>query len=252
MTFLDLLIGFGMAAMAVAAAVWIIASGGSDSNAMFMLFLSVAVLGWTTAEAYSQQQIDRWIEQFPGPIAISAPTWQRVLLCLSLLALAGLFLSAAATGKAGRSDDWEFYRMVVGGGIGFLVGMGALCQLPRRELVLSFDRLEYRSPWGKHSYRWSEFSKFYLVNSRWKFLVCEFAHQSHRNWFVRRGLMMTAPLGLSKYALRTLLIAWHARALSTSPVSAAASRAMAPDWRPRGRSLLDYAQDVARRAGDAQ
>lgn len=241
MTFLDLLIGFGMSAVAVAAAVWIIAAGGSDSNAMFMLFLSVAVLGWLAAMAYSQQQTDHWIAQFPGPIVISASTWQRVLLCLLGMSLAGMFLSSAAMGKAGRSDDWEFHRMVVVGFFGFLVGIGALCQLPRRELVLGLDKLEYRSLWGTYSYRWSEFSKFYLVNSRWNYLVCEFAHQSHRHWLVRRGLVITAPLGVSKRALKALLIAWQARALSNSPVSTAASRAMTPDPRPRGRSLLDYA-----------
>ncbi len=240
MTTLDLLIGFGMSAVALAAAVWIIASGGSDSNATFMSFLSVAVLGWMAAMAYSQQQTDRWIAQFPGPVVISAPTWQRVLLCFSLMPLAGALLCGAALGKAGRSDDWEFHRIVIVGTMGVLVGIVALCQLPRRELVLSLDDLEYRSPWGTHSYRWSEFSKFRLVNPRWTYLVCEFAHQSNHHWLARRGLMIVAPLGVSKYALKTLLIAWQARSLSNSSASAAASRSTTPGSPSRGRSLLDY------------
>lgn len=241
MTSLDLLIGFGMSAMALAAAVWIIASGGSDSNAMFMLFLAVAALGWTAAMAYSHHQTDHWLAQFPGPVTIRAPTWQRILLCLSLLPLAGMLLYGAAMGKPGRGDDWEFSRIVIVGTIGLLVGIGALGQLPRRELVLGLDGLEYRSPWGRHSYRWSDFSRFYVFNPRWTYLMCEFAHQSHRRWFVRRGLMITAPMGVSKHALKTLLIAWQARALSNASVSTAASRAMASDPRSRGRSLLDYA-----------
>jgi len=53
--------------------------------------------------------------------------------------------------------------------------------------------------------------------------------------------MISAPLGVSKHALKTLLIAWQARALSNSSVAAAKPRAMASDPRPRVRSLLDYA-----------
>jgi hypothetical protein len=241
MTSLDLLIGFGMSAMAVAAAVWIIASGGSDRDALFWLFLSIAALGWLAAMAHSQQQIDHWIAQFPGPITISAPTWQRVLLCLLLMSVAGVLLSDAALGEAGRRDDWEFSRMMVVGAAGLLVGISALCQLPRRELVLSLDELEFRSPFGKHSVRWPEFSRFYVIYRPWPFLVCEFAHQSHRRWFVRRGLIIFDPLGVSKDAVKTLLIAWQARTLSCALASSTASRTMAPDSRPRGRSLLDYA-----------
>jgi hypothetical protein len=241
MTALDLLIGFGMSAAAVAAAIWIIASGGSDSNAMGMLFLSVAVLGVLVAMAYSQQQIDRWTAQFPGPITISAPTWYRVLLCVAGISLAGLLLHGAAMGKAGRSDDWEFHRMVSVGSIGLMVAIAALCQLPRRELVLSLDKLEYRSPWGKHSYRWSEFSKFYLINRRWNLLVCMFAHQSDRRWFVRKGLIIAGPLGVFKYTLKILMIEWQARALANHSVANAASSAIAAGSPSRGQSLLDYA-----------
>lgn len=240
MTTLDLLIGFGMSAAAVAAAIWIIASGGSDSNAMGMLFLSVALLGILAAMAYSQQQTDQWIAQFPGPITISAPTWYRVLLCLAGMSLAGLLLYGAAMGKAGRSDDWELHRMVVVGSIGLMVAIAALCQLPRRELVLSLDKLEYRSPWGIRSYRWSDFSRFYLVNHRWSLLVCLFAHQSDRRWFVRRALIIAGPLGVFKHPLKKLMIDWQARALANHSVANAASSAMAPDSPSRGRSLLDY------------
>lgn len=241
MTSLDLLIGFGMSAMALAAAVWIIASGGSDSNAMFLLFLAVAVLGWIAAMAYSQHQTDHWLAQFPGPVTISAPRWQRILLCLSFLSLAGMLLSGAAMGKPGRADDWEFSRVVIVGTIGLLVAIGALSQLPRRELVLGLDGLEYRSPWGRYFYRWSDFSGFRVFNPRWTYLMCEFAHQSHRRRFFRRGLLITASMGVSKHALKALLIAWQARALSNASASTAASPAMESGPRPRGRSLLDYA-----------
>ncbi|MEW6634896.1 MAG: hypothetical protein AB1440_28830 [Pseudomonadota bacterium] len=234
---IDLLFGFGISVLAVAAALWIIASGGSDRDVMFMLLLSVAALGWTMASAHSQQQAERWMARFPGPVAISAPTWQRVLLCLLMMPFAGVILHGAAFGKTGPGDDWELYRMVTVGILGLVVGIGALCQLERRELVLSLDRLEYRSFWKTYSYRWSELSRFYTGNSRWNYLVCEFAHQSHPLWLLRRGLIIAGPLGVSKRALKTLLVAWQARALSSA--SAAASRAMGPDSRKR--SLLDYA-----------
>jgi hypothetical protein len=240
MTILDLLIGFGLSAAAMAAAIWIIASGGSDSNAMAMLFLSVAALSVLAAIAYAQRKTDQWIAQFPGPIIISAPTWYRVLLCLAIMSLAGLFFYLAAMGKAGPRDDWEFSRMVVVGSIGLMVAIGALCQPPRHELVLSLDKLEYRSSWRKRSYRWSEFSKFYLINRRWNFPVCEFAHQSDRPWFVRRGLIIAGPLGVFKYALKTLMIEWQARALANHSVAYAASSATDSRSPSGGRSLLDY------------
>jgi hypothetical protein len=49
--------------------------------------------------------------------------------------------------------------------------------------------------------------------------------------------MIAGPLGVSKQALKTLLIEWQERALAGAPVLTAVSRADAP----RSRSLLDYA-----------
>lgn len=239
MTFVDLLLGFGMLVLAIAAAIWVMLSGGSD-RAVFLLLVSVVLFVWIVAIAYSHQQTDDWLSTFPGPVVISAPTWQRVLLCLTLLLLGVVPLFGGVIIEV-RRGDWDFLEVAVSCIFGLVCLMVALAQLPRRELVLSLDRFEYRSFRRIHSYRWSEFSGFRVFNSKWSYLLCEFAHQSHRHPVFRRSLMIAGPLGVSKQALKTLLIAWQERALAGAPVPTAASRPAASDAPPRNRSLLDYA-----------
>lgn len=232
------LFGSALSLLAVAAAIWIMASGGSDDNALFMLLVSLAILGWTIFIAYAQQKTDHWLAQFPGPVSISAPAWQRVLLCLLLMLPTCLLIYGGVIINVRRSD-WEFVDIAVSCIFGLLCAIGALFQLPRRELLLSLDKLEYRSLQGVHLYGWSEFSQF-RVFGRGMHLLCEFAHQSSRHPLFRRSLLISGPLGVPKSMLKTLLISWQARALAHAPAQAA-SRAAASDPVPRKRSLLDYA-----------
>jgi len=237
MNALGFLFGLSLSVLAVVAAIWIVASGGSDRNALFMLFMSLLLFGWTTAGAYSQQKTDHWLAQFPGPAVISAPAWQRVLFCLVLVSFGCLPTFGGAVISIGRGD-WDLLQIIVVCIFGLCCALGALCQLPRRELVLSPDGLEYRSLRRSHSYRWSEFSNFH-VSRRGAYLLCEFADQSNRHLYFRRSLLIAGPLGVPKSMLKTLLVAWQARALANASAQAAASRAATSD--PRKRSLLDYA-----------
>ena len=235
MTSLDLLLGLAMLVLAIAAAIWVMLSGGSD-RAVFLLLVSVVLFIWIVAIAYSHQQADDWLSAFPGPVVISAPTWQRVLLCLTVLLLTAVPFFGGVIIEV-RRGDWEVAKVVVACIFGLVCAIGALMLLPRRELVLSLDRLEYRSFRRIHSYRWSEFSGFRVFNAKWSYLLCELTHQSHRRPVFRRSLMIAGPLGVSNQALKTLLTEWQERALAGAPVPTAVSLADAP----RSRSLLDYA-----------
>lgn len=237
MNALGFLFGLGLSVLAVIAAIWIVASGGSDRNALFMLLLSLLLFGWTIASAYSQQRTDLWLAQFPGPVVISAPLWQRALLCLVLVA-ASVPLFGGVVIELRRGDaDW--LTAAVACMIGCLCVAGALLQLPRRELELSLEGLGYRSLRGRHSYRWSEFSNFYVSGRGWH-LLCEFSDQASRHRFFRQSLLISGPLGVPKSMLKALLIAWQVRALANASAQAA-SRAAASVPSPRKRSLLDYA-----------
>jgi hypothetical protein len=237
MNALGFLFGLSLSVLAVVAAIWIVASGGSDRNALFMLFMSLLLFGWTTAGAYSQQKTDHWLAEFPGPVVISAPAWQRVLFCLVLVLFGCVPFFGGVVIELRRGDaDW--LKAAVACMFGCLCIAGALLQLPRRELVLGLDKLEYRSVRRTRSYHWSEFSNFYAIG-RGSQLLCEFADQSNRHLYFRRSLLIAGPLGVPKSMLKTLLVAWQARALANASAQAAASRAATSD--PRKRSLLDYA-----------
>lgn len=232
------LFGLCLSVLAVVAAIWIVASGGSDRNAQFMLFVSLVLFGWTIAGAYAQQKVDRWLAQFPGPVVVSAPLWQRIFFC-AMLILFGCFPIFGGAVITIRRGDWDLLQIIVLCAFGLCCAIGALYQLPRRELVLSQDTLEYRSLRRTCSHHWSEFSNFYAI-SRGSQLLCEFSDQASRHRFFRQSLLITGPLGAPKSMLKTLLISWRARALAHASARSAASGAAASDPPPRKRSLLDY------------
>lgn len=239
MNALGFLCGLSLSALAVVAAIWIVAFGGSDRNALFMLFVSLVLFGWTMVAAYAQQKIDRWLAQFPGPVVVSAPLWQRGFIC-AMLILFGCFPIFGGAVISIRRGDWDLLQIIVMCVFGLCCAIGALYQLPRRELVLRQDTLEYRSPRRTHSHHWSEFSNFYAI-SRGSQLLCEFSDQASRHRFFRQSLLITGPLGAPKSMLKTLLVSWRARALAQASARTAASGTVASDPSPRKRSLLDYA-----------
>lgn len=239
MNALGFLFGLSLSVLAVAAAIWIIASGGSDRNALFMLLVSLLLFGWTMVGAYARQKIDRWLAQFPGPVVVSAPLWQRVTLCLVLISAGCVPLFGGIVIEI-RRGNVEWLKAAVACMLGCLCIAGALLQLPRRELVLNLEGLEYRSLKGRHSYRWSDFSNFFAARGG-TYLSCEFSDPASPHQFFRRSLLITGPLGAPKSRLKTLLVSWQARALANASAQAAASRAVVSDPSPRKRSLLDYA-----------
>lgn len=239
MSSFDLLFGISLSVLGVVAAICIMAFGGSDRDVLLVLCLSLLVFGWTLALVYSQQKADHWLSQFPGPVTISAPLWHRVLLCLTMI-MFGCFPTFGGVILSIKRGNWEIVQAIVVCILGLCCAICAFCLLQRYELVLRLDKLEYRSPWGRHSYRWSEFSKFYVFGARWRYIFCQFTPQPDRHWSARDGLTITAPMGVSKYVLRELLISWQARALANQSARAA-SRAATSDPIPRKRSLLDYA-----------
>ncbi|TPO12099.1 hypothetical protein [Mesorhizobium sp. B1-1-5] len=240
MNALGFLFGLCLSVLAVAAAIWIVASGGSDRNALFMLLVSLLLFGWTIASAYSQQKTDRWLAQFPGPVVVSAPLWQRVFFC-AVLILFGCLPTFGGAVISIRRGDWDLLQIVVVCLFGLCCAIGALYQLPRRVLVLSLDGLEYRSFRSRHYYRWSEFSNFHVVGGRWPHILCELADQASRHQFSPRSLLISGPLGSPKSMLKVLLISWQARALANASAQAAASQSAACDPYQRKGSLLDYA-----------
>ncbi|MEQ1953177.1 hypothetical protein [Mesorhizobium sp. CN2-181] len=240
MTPIGFFIRLGLSAALALAAVCALVVGTSDGAVTAFLFLSALVFGITILEAAFTRQADHLITQFPGPVVLSAPTWQRVVLALWVGSVAAFLIYGAVVGKAGPRDDWEFTRLVVIGTFGLVAGLGALCMLPRRLLILDADGLEYQSVWGTYSFRWSAFSRFYLAGSRWRFVMCEYAGQPHRKWLSRRALMITAPIGISKHALAALLTKWQARALASEGVPSPQATGPAASHN-RNRSLLDYA-----------
>ena len=239
MTYRVLLIGLGLSFTAVVAAVCIVAFDGSDRNASLMLLLSAALFCAPLAIAYAQQKTDHWLARFPGPVVISAPAWQRILLCLILLVFASMPLLGGAILEV-RRGDWEFSKIAIVCAFGLLFFMGALWQLPRRELLLSRDGLEYRTPWRTHSHSWSSFLNFHVRGSRWSYIECELVDQPSSRWTGPRMLRIGAPLGAPKDTLAALLVAWQKRALVNTAAADAAHRAAASDPDLRQRSLLDY------------
>jgi hypothetical protein len=227
----------GISAAAAAAGLWTVATGGSPGNALFFVALALAVFGLTLLQASEANKSADILASFPGPVTLSAPLWQRALLCTLGIAVACFLVYMAMEAAAGRRGEWDPLRAVVFAAFGLLVGVGALLALPRWTLRLDANGLEYRYFRGTYAYRWSAFSAFRVFGSRWHTLVCVFPGQQIRSWRVPRGLLIAAPLGISKYDLKALLERWQARALAGDRAPIAR-----PDTTPpKGRSLLDYA-----------
>lgn len=212
---------------ALAAAIWTIATGGSDRDALALLAMAVVPFGFLAlmmrSTARSQIQLDNWLARFPGPLTLSSPLWRRVLGFALCMGVAVLIFLIAVFGKRGAADDWNFERLVYVGLFGLLIAIGALLILVPRELVLSLEKLESCSIWGTHSHSWLEFSRFRLGGSDIRFVLCEFADRARRPWRLRRGLPILGMLGVSIGTLEELLTRWHARALAAQAQAAASN-----------------------------
>ncbi|MFC3220925.1 hypothetical protein ACFOEZ_18045 [Tianweitania populi] len=229
-------------ASAAVSAVWLIAFEKEGSwLALPILFFSGSMLYGLFASAYSRGQADKWMALYPGPISFSAPLWHRLLLCLAVMLLAGLlFYSVGVRGEPGRLDDWDPLNLMIGGILSLPVTAGALCTLPRRELVLRREGFEYLKLTGRCSYRWESISDFRLT-SQGNILVCTFAHQPKHRWFGRRGLMIAGQVGILKTSLRSLMTAWQERALADPQRSTIGRHSQGTAKSSPRRSLLDYA-----------
>ena len=213
-------------------------SRNASSLAVLLLALATYLLGFAFYSDRADKRAAALLTQFPGPIKLAAPAWQRVLRCLGGMALAGVFYRATVEGA--RIDDREILGRSLGVLFSLLLTLAALLQLFRQELILRVDTLEYRSLRRKYSYDWSQLSRFYIAGQTWgRYVFCEFTNQSQRNWLIRRGLGIIMPLGISKYALVTLLTDWRALAVAGSQM--AAPDGLSHKVSPHGRSLLDYA-----------